>query len=359
MTASFADRDALRRKTAPLLLCERAEAMGDAVAFRSKQLGLYRERCWRDYAQMVGRMALALERLGLKSGERIAIMGDPCEEWMLCDLAAQSLGAIVYGIYPTASASEVEYQMRDGGAAIFVAQDQEYVDKILPLADRLPNLRHIVVIDDSAMFGYAHAEDQAVSRSGGGRDGAGPRRVPCDGGARQAGAACLYRLYVRDHRPSQGRAGDARQAPRRNRQRGRALPDAARQGAPHRHLSAALPHPRPRCGCHHAADLAAHPAFRRRPGGPAGDAVRGRPDRSLHGAALSAEIRLAGAGWRAQLKPHQAHQPRPGMQSSLAATRPGAGTARRALPDTRSIGCAAQQCSHRSSTSSASTSWSC
>ncbi len=158
MTASFADRDALRRKTAPLLLCERAEAMGDAVAFRSKQLGLYRERCWRDYAQMVGRMALALERLGLKSGERIAIMGDPCEEWMLCDLAAQSLGAIVYGIYPTASASEVEYQMRDGGAAIFVAQDQEYVDKILPLADRLPNLRHIVVIDDSAMFGYAHAK---------------------------------------------------------------------------------------------------------------------------------------------------------------------------------------------------------
>jgi 7,8-dihydropterin-6-yl-methyl-4-(beta-D-ribofuranosyl)aminobenzene 5'-phosphate synthase len=44
------------------------------------------------------------------------------------------------GIYPTASAEEVEYQMRDGGAAIFVAEDQEYVDKILPLADRLPAL---------------------------------------------------------------------------------------------------------------------------------------------------------------------------------------------------------------------------
>jgi long-chain acyl-CoA synthetase len=75
---------------------------------------------------------------------------------MICDLAAQSLGAITYGIYPTASQAEVDYQMRDGGAAIFIAEDQEYVDKILPLADSLPDLRAIVVIDGDAMFGYAH-----------------------------------------------------------------------------------------------------------------------------------------------------------------------------------------------------------
>jgi long-chain acyl-CoA synthetase len=46
--------------------------------------------------------------------------------------------------------------MRDGGAAVFIAEDQEYVDKILPVADRLPDLKTIVVIDDSAMFGYTH-----------------------------------------------------------------------------------------------------------------------------------------------------------------------------------------------------------
>jgi long-chain acyl-CoA synthetase len=151
------DREALRRKTAPLMLCERADATPDAVAFRSKHLGLYRERTWRDYAALVARAAHALDRLGLGPGERVAIMGDPTEEWMILDLAAQSLGAIVYGIYPTASASEVEYQMRDGGAAVFIAEDQEYVDRILPLADRLANLRFIVVIDDSAMFGYRDA----------------------------------------------------------------------------------------------------------------------------------------------------------------------------------------------------------
>jgi long-chain acyl-CoA synthetase len=130
--------------------------MPDSVAFRSKHLGIYRERRWHDYALLVAQYAHALQHLGLKRGERAAIMGDVCEEWLLCDLAVQSLGAIAYGIYPTASAAEVDYQMRDGGASIFIAEDQEYVDKILSIADQLPNLRAIVVIDDSAMFGYAH-----------------------------------------------------------------------------------------------------------------------------------------------------------------------------------------------------------
>jgi long-chain acyl-CoA synthetase len=140
--------------TAPALLCERARAEPDAVAFRSKHCGIYRERSWADYATAVARCASAFGRLGLKPGERVAIMGDACEEWVVCDLAAQSIGCITYGIYPTASAEELEYQMRDGGAVLFVAENQEYIDKLLPIAERLPELRSILVIDDKAMFGY-------------------------------------------------------------------------------------------------------------------------------------------------------------------------------------------------------------
>jgi len=161
MTAGITvDRERLRRTTAPHLLCERARHLPDSVAFRSKHFGIYRERRWRDYAGLVAHAARALQSLGIGRGERVAIMGDVCEGWMICDLAAQSLGAIVYGIYPTAAMAEVEYQMRDGGACVFIAEDQEYVDKILPIADRLLNLRAIVVLDDAAMFGYAHPKLQ-------------------------------------------------------------------------------------------------------------------------------------------------------------------------------------------------------
>ena len=77
------DRDRLRRTTAPHLLCERARAMPDSVAFRSKHFGIYRERRWRDYASSVAHAARALQDLGVARGERVAIMGDVCEEWMI------------------------------------------------------------------------------------------------------------------------------------------------------------------------------------------------------------------------------------------------------------------------------------
>ena len=136
------------------LLAGRARREPDAVAYRAKRLGLYEERSWKEYAALVARCAAGFKALGLAAGERVAIMGDAGEEWMIADLGAQAAGGITYGIYPTASAAELEYQMRDGGAVVFVAEDQEYVDKLLPLVERLPALRRIVVIDDSAMFGY-------------------------------------------------------------------------------------------------------------------------------------------------------------------------------------------------------------
>jgi long-chain acyl-CoA synthetase len=139
------------------LLAERARTNSQGLAYRAKRLGLYSEVRWSEYADQVARCAAGLQRLGLKRGERVAIMGDACPEWMIADLGAQAAGAVTFGIYPTASAAEVEYQLRDAGASIFVAEDQEYVDKVLPLLERLPGLRSIVVIDDSAMYGYSDA----------------------------------------------------------------------------------------------------------------------------------------------------------------------------------------------------------
>ncbi len=179
------DAPTLRGKNAPLVLAERARASPGAVAFRSKHLGIYRERTWRDYASFVERCARGFAALGVKAGDRVAIMGDACEEWMICDLAAQALGAVTYGIYPTASAAEVEYQLRDGGASIFVAEDQEYVDRLLPLLDRLPAMRWIVVIDDAAMFAYDHPQLKSYGEV---LEGAAPAADP---------AAALERLAAR------------------------------------------------------------------------------------------------------------------------------------------------------------------
>ena len=94
------------------------------------------ERRWRDYARWSRRRHARCIALA-SAGDRVAIMGESCEEWMILRLAAQSLGAIVYGIYPTASAAKIAYQMRDGGARSSSPKTRTYVDKVLgPIADQ-------------------------------------------------------------------------------------------------------------------------------------------------------------------------------------------------------------------------------
>jgi len=147
----------LRNKSVPGLFLERTRRTPDDVAYRAKKLGIYKERTWRTFGQKVANCAMGLKALGLNRGDRLALMGDPCEEYAICELAAQSIGAVTYGIYPTSSSKEVLYLMRDGEACIFVAENQEYVDRILPFYDELPKLRHVVVIDTTGTFMYDHS----------------------------------------------------------------------------------------------------------------------------------------------------------------------------------------------------------
>ena len=141
-------------KSIPALFWERAERSPDAVAFRYKDLGIYEEVTWARYRERVEDFCLGLIELGLQRDDRVAIMGDPCPAWFIGDMAALCAGAITYGIYTTCSIPEVEHQLGHAGASFFIAEDQEYVDKVLAVIDRLPGLRRIVVADMRAMFLY-------------------------------------------------------------------------------------------------------------------------------------------------------------------------------------------------------------
>ncbi|MEE8472943.1 MAG: AMP-binding protein, partial [Dehalococcoidia bacterium] len=102
----------------------------------------------------VENFCLGLVEMGFKAGDTLAIMGDPCPAWVYADIAAECAGGISYGIYPTSAAPEIKYLMENGEAEFFVAEDQEYVDKILPLVGEIPKLKKIIVSDTRALFMY-------------------------------------------------------------------------------------------------------------------------------------------------------------------------------------------------------------
>jgi long-chain acyl-CoA synthetase len=152
---------AIYAKTVPQLFLDRVRERPDAVAFRYKDLGLYQEVTWRKYREEVEAFGLGLCALGVEPGDRIAIMGDPCFEYFVADMAGLCVGAITYGIYTTCSVPEVQHQIENAGAKIFIAENQEYVDKVLEIEGASTTLQHIIVGDMRAMFLYRDARIQS------------------------------------------------------------------------------------------------------------------------------------------------------------------------------------------------------
>jgi len=151
------DFDHLRACTIPGLLVERARTRPREVAFRAKELGVYRETSWSALAGRVAAVAHGLaSQFGVDRGASVAIVGNPCPEWTITDLAAQSLGAVSYGVYPTSSPAEVRYLLDHGGARVVVVEDQEHLDKVLTVIDACPGVAAVVVVDTRALFMYRH-----------------------------------------------------------------------------------------------------------------------------------------------------------------------------------------------------------
>lgn len=123
------------KDTFPQLLVRLAATRGDDVAMQEKQYGIWQPLTWREYERRVHDTAHGLAALGVTRGEIIAVLGDNRPEWLVAELAAQSMGVAVVGIYPTSIGEELRHVLTTSRARIVVAEDQEQVDKLLRLLE--------------------------------------------------------------------------------------------------------------------------------------------------------------------------------------------------------------------------------
>ena len=141
-------------QTLPGLLAGHGANRPHDVALREKEFGIWRETTWAEYLGRVRAFALGLAELGAGKGDRVAIIGDNRPEWLVAELAAQAVGALPLGLYQDGIASELARMLEVAEAGVVVAEDQEQVDKVLEVRDRLPGLRHIVYYDARGMYDY-------------------------------------------------------------------------------------------------------------------------------------------------------------------------------------------------------------
>lgn len=140
--------------TFPQLLIERVYKNGSQVALREKEFGIWNELTYADFLDQVKNFSLGLATLGFERGDKLAIMGDNRPEWVISELAAQSLGGISVGIYQESLSTELNHIINDCDATIVVAEDQEQVDKLLEIKETIPKVKTIIYYDPRGMRDY-------------------------------------------------------------------------------------------------------------------------------------------------------------------------------------------------------------
>src|SRR5438105_12288565 len=140
--------------TLPQLLRRNAEATPDRPALREKDLGIWQTYSWRRYWDEVRGLALGLAAAGFKRGDKLSVIGENRPQLYFAQLAAMSLGGIAVPVYQDAIASELAYVLDHAEISVVVAEDQEQVDKILSLKDRLPHLKLLVFDDPRGLLNY-------------------------------------------------------------------------------------------------------------------------------------------------------------------------------------------------------------
>ncbi len=157
--------------TFPKLLLENAARRGDRPACREKDYGIWQTWTWGQVADEVRALACGLASIGLKRGDKIAIIGDnrPRLYWTMT--AAQVLGAVPVPLYQDAVIDELAYVVDHAEVRFAMTEDQEQVDKMLEIGSRGLQFEQIIYDDGRGLrhydqdFLHSFDEVQAAGRA--------------------------------------------------------------------------------------------------------------------------------------------------------------------------------------------------
>ncbi len=126
---------------------------GLAAAFRSKVGGAWVSITHREALGRVQTISLGLCELGIKPGDKVAILSENRPEWALTDYACLCARAPDVPIYPTLTAKQTEYILRDSESVAVFCSTAAQVAKVLEVKGALPGLQQIIVFDGDAAAG--------------------------------------------------------------------------------------------------------------------------------------------------------------------------------------------------------------
>ncbi|MCX6393886.1 MAG: AMP-dependent synthetase/ligase [Solirubrobacterales bacterium] len=148
MTASNAAEGKTTGSNTIADLLERAVARSpESIAIRHKADGAWHDVTVAEVGDITSEIGRGLIALGVEHGDRVSILCNTRPDWTYADFAITRAGGVVVPIYPTNSPDECEWVVGNSGSVAVFCEDASQVAKIVEVRDRLPDLKHIIVMD--------------------------------------------------------------------------------------------------------------------------------------------------------------------------------------------------------------------
>ena len=148
--------------TFPKLLIANARNFGTRPAYRQKNLGIWQTLTWQEAADIAREMGLGLVSLGLKRGDKVAVIGQNTSLLYIAFDAIQSVGGIPVPLYADSVAEEMSYVLDHAGARFAICQNQEQIDKIETMRERVPAIEHLIYEEHKGMRRYQQPDIHSI-----------------------------------------------------------------------------------------------------------------------------------------------------------------------------------------------------
>lgn len=100
---------------------------------------------WSEFYDQLKKTAKSLIALGVDHGDKINILSNTCFRWVLCDLAAVSIGAVTVGIYQSNLPKDCRYIIDHSDAVLVFAEDEDQLKKMKEIREEIPDVKKVVL----------------------------------------------------------------------------------------------------------------------------------------------------------------------------------------------------------------------
>ncbi|RLB00196.1 MAG: long-chain fatty acid--CoA ligase [Deltaproteobacteria bacterium] len=126
---------------------DQARKYGDRLAVEKRLQGRWQGCTWNRYYEAAREIGLGLYSLGVRKGDRVAILSQNRLEWVMSDMGIMGIGACTVPVYITLPAEEVAYIISNSESKVYIAENSVALEKALEKKDKCPLLEKIVIID--------------------------------------------------------------------------------------------------------------------------------------------------------------------------------------------------------------------